>query len=131
MPSRTIIGVPIQQGETFTYTATIRNEAGVVVDLPAATTAATLTFYRADTNAVINGRISQDIRGLGTGANNHSLTSSGVLTWKSVPNDTSFIIASDTKVVARYEITYNDAQSVSRVGVHEVEFTIQVLPVVS
>jgi hypothetical protein len=131
MPSRTILGTPVQSGETFNYTATIRDEAGVAINLQTATTAATLSYYRKATGVTINSRLNQDVRGGGTGANNHTLGTTGLLTWKSVVADSSFAGATDTPVVARYTISYNDGASVARVIVHEVEFTIEGMPVLS
>ena len=131
MPSRTILGTAIQNGETFTYSAIVRDESGNVINLQTALTAATITYYNKTALTDINSRLAQDIRGAGTGTNQHTLGTAGQLTWKAVVADTNLGLASDTAVVARYTLTYNDGASVSRTGVHEVDFTIQALPTVT
>lgn len=137
MPSRTVIAQPIQRGETFRYTTTVNNVAGAPIDLndEATITSFTITLYRADTNAVINSRNAQSILGTASGgvypgANQHTLGNTGLLTWNAVAADTSPTITADTKVVARYTLTYV-LSGATHVGIHEVQFTIQALPTVS
>lgn len=131
MATRTILGTKIQDGETFLYSTIVRDEANAVVNLQTAATAATIHYYRKDTGASINSRNGQDIRGGGTGTNQHTLGTAGQLTWKAVAADTNFVTTADVTVVARYTVTYDDGASVSRTAIWEIEFTIEALTTVS
>lgn len=131
MPSRTIFGTKIQEGETWTYQATIVDETGAAVDLTAATVTGTVDFYFKSTNASINSRLNQSVIAAGVPANNHTTTAGGVITWKAVALDSVVTGGADSQVVYRLEIDYNDGAAVARTLIHEVEFTIESLPTVT
>lgn len=131
MPTRSTIGNKVQKGESFNYTAVVKDESGTAIDLTDAAVDVTLTYYRTDTNAAINSRNAQAVVTAGVASNEHTVDASGNLTWKAVPDDTSFSQTADTDVVARYTITYDDGAAVERTGIHEVIFTIENLPNVS
>ena len=130
MPTRTDLGAKVQEGETFLYVVTIRDELGVVVDLTDASVTGTLDYYVKATGAAIAGRAAQSVIAVGVGANNHTVTAAGVMTWKSVAAD-ALAVSVDTPVVARYTIVYNDGAAVARTGIHEMEFVIEDLPAVA
>ena len=124
MATRSIKGERIQSGETPDITFTLVDVADAPIDIVADVTAMTLTYFTDDTATQINTRLAQDVRGGGTGANEHTLTTGGLVTWKMEVADTSGIVT-DTVVVARYSYTYNDAGVIARTGVHEIQFTIE------
>lgn len=130
MPTRTLLGTKIQEGETFTYSATIVDETGAVVDLTAATVDAFVHYYVKSTGASINSRNNQQVVTAGVASNEHTVTSGGVITWKATTSDNP-AIAADTVVVYRLTVTYNDGAAVARTAIHEVEFTLEDLPAVS
>lgn len=130
MPTRTIVQQPIQSGETPDVVFTLVDVNNAAIDIPADVTAMTLTYFTDDNATQINTRLSQDVRGAGSGTNEHTLTNAGLVTWKMEAADTSGI-TSDTTVVARYTYTYNDGGAIPRTGVHEIQMTIEGVKVVS
>lgn len=131
MATRTIFGTKVQEGETWTYTATIKDETGAVVDLTAATVDGVGDFYYKATLASINSRLNQAIIAAGVPAFNHTATAGGILTWKAAVLDSVVTGAADSPVVYRMEISYNDGAAVARVAIHEIEFVIEALPTVT
>jgi hypothetical protein len=131
MPTRTVFGTKIQEGETWTYQATIKDETGAVVDLTAATVNGTVDFYYKDTLASINSRLNQAVIAAGVPAFNHTTTAGGVITWKATALDSVVTGSADSPVVYRLEIDYNDGGAVARTAIHEIEFVIEALPTVT
>lgn len=131
MPTRTIFGTKIQEGETWTYQATIVDETGAAIDLTAAAVGGTVDFYFKSTLASIAGRINQAVIAAGVPAFNHTTTAGGVLTWKSLAADSIVTGGADSPVIYRLELDYNDGAAVARTLLHEVEFTIESLPTVT
>lgn len=132
MATRLALGARVQDGETYTYRATILQEDGSTpVDLTDANTNVNLTLYRADTNASLNSRLNQAVIAAGVASNNHTGTAAGVLEFKSVAADSTLAASADVTVVARYSVTYNDGAAVARTGVYEVSFTVEPLVTVS
>lgn len=131
MATQTIFGTKIQEGETWTYQATIVDETGAAVDLTAATVDALVDFYYESSLASINSRINQAVIATGTPAFNHTTTAGGVITWKATALDSVVLSAADSPVIYRLQITYNDGAAVARVLIHEIKFTIEALPTVT
>ena len=132
MATRTILGTKVQDAETFTYSTTILQEDGVTaVDLTDAGTDVLFTLYNATTLASINSRLAQSVITAGSASNNHTGTSGGVLTFKSVAADSTLGLSADQVVVMRYSISYDDGAAVARTGVHEVSFTVEPLVTVT
>lgn len=131
MATRTVFGTKIQEGETWTYTATIKDETGAVVDLTAATVSGTVDFYDKTTLASINSRLNQAVIAAGVPAFNHTTTAGGVITWKATALDSVVTASADTTVIYRLEIDYNDGAAVARTAIHEIEFVIEALPTVT
>lgn len=126
MPTRSILDAkPVQNGETFNLTMTIRDEAGAVVDLTDANVSGTITYFNDGTDTAINARNAQACITAGAGQNQHTVTAAGLLTWKAQIADTNLGLAADATVVARYIITFNDGAAVARTATHEVQFVIQ------
>jgi len=132
MATRSIIAAKVQDSETFTYSATILQEDGVTpVALDAATTTVLLSLYNSGTNVSIAGRLAQSVITAGVASNEHTGTALGVLTFKSLAADSTLGLLVNTPVVARYSVTYTDALAVVRTGIHEVQFTVEPLVVVT
>jgi len=132
MATRSIIAAKVQDSETFTYSATILQEDGVTpVALDAATTTVLLSLYNSGTNVSIAGRLAQSVITAGVASNEHTGTALGVLTFKSLAADSTLGLLVNTPVVARYSVTYTDALTVVRTGIHEVQFTVEPLVVVT
>lgn len=131
MPTRTIFGTKIQEGETWTYEATLVDETGAAIDLTAATVTGTVDFYFKSTLVSINSRINQAVIAAGVPAFNHTTTAGGLLTWKATALDSTVTGGADSPVVYRLEVDYNDGAAVARTLLHEVEFTIESLPTVT
>lgn len=130
MATRTVLNQKIQSGETPDLTFTMVDVDGNAIDIPTDVTAMTLSYYTADDDTQINTRLNQDVRGGGSGTNEHTLDAAGLVTWKLETADTSGF-AVDTTVVARYQWTYNDGAAVARTGIHEIQFTIEGLQTIS
>jgi len=131
MPSRTIFGTKIQEGETWTYTATLVDETGTAIDLTAGTVNGTVDFYFKSTLVSINSRLNQAAIAAGVPAFNHTVTAGGLLTWKAAALDSVVTGSADSPVIYRLEIDYNDGGAIARTLIHEVEFTIEALPTVT
>ena len=72
----------VEEGSTFSYTATLKNEDGVVI--PAATLdVLTLTLYEIDGNTDINSRTAQNV----LNTNGVTVSSDGELVWTATPAD--------------------------------------------
>lgn len=117
-------------GGTFNLTAVIQDESGAAVDLTGADVDAFLTYYDDDAATAINSRLNQQVVTAGVASNNHTVDASGNLTWKSVVADTSSI-TTDTVVVARYTITFDDGAAVERTAIHEIQFEVEAPKTVS
>lgn len=131
MATRTILGTKVQDGETFTYSATILDEDGTTpVDLTAATTDVLCTLYRTDTNVSLNSRLAQSVITAGVASNNHTGTAAGVLTFEGQIADSTLGASADVPVVIRYAIGYTGTGG-ARDGVHEVQFTVEPLVTVT
>ena len=124
MASRTISGQLIHAGDTPDVTFQLVDVDGVAIDIPTNVTAMTLTYFTDDDDTQINTRLAQDVRGAGSGTNEHTLDASGNVTWKMVAADTNFAGATTRTVVARYSYTYNDGAAVPRTNIHEIQMTI-------
>lgn len=136
MATRTILGNKPQDGEAFRYRATFLQEDKVTpVDLTSANTTVSLVYYRTDTNVSINSRgttaTPQVVINAGVGQNQHTGTAAGVLTFKAVPADTTLGGSANVTVVARYIVSYQDADTDTRTGIHEVQFEVEPLQTVS
>jgi hypothetical protein len=78
--------IELTEGETPQYTATLRDEAGIVV--PAASlSAARMTLYSVHTNAIVNGRTNQNV----LNANDVTIGAAGEIKWKLREADTLLI----------------------------------------
>ncbi len=136
--ARKVFGQHIQDGETFTYTAVIKNEAGVAINITQNTALTSMAFslYNKATGVHVGARTSQDILGTVSGSTwpgafNHTLATNGTLTYKATTGDTSGVTTAAITYVGRYVYVYPDAASVARTGVHEFEFTVDALDAVS
>ena len=135
MATRTILGTKAQDGETFTYTATFLQEDGATpvdfTDAVGAGTDVVASLYRNDTKAAINSRNAQAV--ITTGASVQAQwagSAAGVLTFKGIAADTTLAGSSDIIVVLRVNVSYQDAATVTRTGIHEVTFTVEPLDTV-
>jgi len=135
---RKVFGLKLQDGETFKYTAVIRDETNTAINLTVNTAITSLVFtlYNKATGVHVGSRDSQDClgtpsMGIYPGANNHTLASNGTLTYKGTTGDTSGVTNAAVTYVGRYVYVFPDAQSVARTGIHEFEFTVEPLDVVS
>jgi hypothetical protein len=131
MATQTTFGTKIQEGETWTYQATIVDETGAAVDLTAATVNGTVDFYYESTNVSINSRLNQAVIAAGVPAFNHTVTAGGVITWKAAALDSVVTGGADSPVIYRLEIDYNDGAAIARTLIHEIKFTIEALPTVT
>lgn len=125
--ARTVRGNRVDDGETFTLAAVVRDEANAVVDLTAGTVNGFITWYRADTNAALNTRNNQQFNTAGVSSNEHSGDASGNLTWNALAADTTLGASADVDVVARYRITFGT----NRVLIHEIQFKVAPLVTVT
>lgn len=110
--------VEINEKASALYTATLKDENGVVISLGNITTA-TMTLFDVETGTIINSRNAQDIKN----ANNVTIhATSGLLTWSLQPADTIIVDSTRPGEEHRAEITvvYN-----SRVNKHEVVMYIR------
>lgn len=130
MSTRTIIGTKLQEGETFNYVTTIRDSDGSLVDLTGLDVDVFCSLYVKATGASVNSRLNQQVVTAGVASNEHTVTSAGVLTFKSVVADNP-AIAADTTYIIRYTFSFDDAGAVARTGIHEVEYTVEDLTTVS
>lgn len=135
--SRRNLNAHVYKGESFVYTATLKNEAGTGIDLndEATITSFTITHYRADTGATVNSRNGQNILGTASGgvypgANQHTLGNSGLLTWTATGSDTNVAVTAATTMVIRYTLVYT-VSAVSRTAIHEATYTLYPLQTVS
>jgi len=132
MATRTILGARVQDAETFTYSTTIMQEDGVTpVDLTDVGTTVLVTLYRADTNVSLNSRLAQSVVTAGVASLQHTGTSLGVLTFKSVAADSTLGETADIDMVLRYSVSYDDTLAVARTGVHEVQYKVEPLVTVT
>jgi len=77
----------IDEGNTFTYTATLLNAAGTAIPLSSISTI-TLTQFVAGTGTIVNNRDGQNV--LNT-ANVTIHATSGLLTWLGQPDDSAIV----------------------------------------
>ena len=99
---------------TAQYTATLKDEAGVVIPSADLTTL-TLTLYDEATGAIINSRDNQNV----LNATGVSIDASGLLTWTMDPDDNAIV---DTSLapgrtelhVARFDFTWSGGGKTGR-----------------
>lgn len=132
MATRTILGNKIKNGQTFTYSATILQEDGTTpVDLTSANTTVLCSHYRDDNDNALNGRDAQSVITAGVASNNHTGDAAGLLTFKTTTADTTIGgQTADLNIVLRYEVQYQDGAAVARVGIFEVQYTLEPLDTV-
>jgi len=105
----------VQEATTATYTATLKDDAGVVIPSADLTTL-TLTLYNEKTDAVINSRTAQDVLGV-NGGTVHA--TSGLLTQVFAPADNPIIDTAlehgRTEVhIAQFDFTWNAGAKAGR-----------------
>jgi hypothetical protein len=124
--TETTLDTPLVAGATATYTLPLSITGGGVIantDI----SSATLTLVDEETKVIVNGRQNQDIRGLGTGANDVAISSIATLVWSLQPLDTKYIDPSKTKRLewhrAIFTINY-DTGGGSETLIHTVRFPV-------
>ena len=132
MSVRTRLGVKVNDGSTFTYSATLLQEDGSTpIDLTSPNTDVDLTLWREDTDAPVNSRDGQSVIAAGVPANQHTGTAGGVLTFKAVDGDTSLAATDEVELVLRYQVTYQDAAAAERQSFYEVSIIVSPLATVA
>lgn len=114
----------VNEGTTFLYTCTLKDESGVVVPL-SGISALTLTLYDVATDTIINSRDAQDV------LNTNDVTvhaTSGLLSWTAQAADNAIVTAARVagsleKHIALFEWTW----STTKKGKHELEIFVQQL----
>jgi hypothetical protein len=117
----------VNEGTTFLYTCTLKDETGAAVPLSAVNTL-TLTLYNKETGTIINSRNVQNV----LNANNVTLhATSGLLSWLAQPAD-NIIVTTDRiagereKHIALFEWTW----STTKKGKHELIILVKNLAMV-
>lgn len=114
----------VNEGTTFLYTCTLKDESGVVVPL-SAIGALTLTLYDVDSDTIINSRDTQNV----LNANNVTVhATSGLLSWTAQAADNPIVLAtrpagSLERHIALFEWTW----ATTKKGKHELEIFVQQL----
>lgn len=108
----------IREATTPVYTATIKDELGVVIPAASLSTL-TLTYYEKRANTIINSRDGQNI----LNANNVTVSSGGVLTWTLQPADTAILDVQNVyeEHIALFAWTWAAG---AKAGKHEVRFIV-------
>jgi len=138
MATRTATGARVQDGETFTYSAVVRDAAGVAVDLTDAGVTGLISLYRDDTKAAVNSRDAQAAITAGVSVLDGTPAAEGVLTVDAVGNlimkfdelDSTLGLAVNTTMVIRWDIVFPDALAVERRAIHEATFIVEPLDTV-
>lgn len=132
MAVRTRLGTKVNDGSSFTYTATLLQEDGVTpIDFTDANTDVDLTLWREDTDAPVNSRDGQSVIAAGVPANQHTGSAAGVLTFKATDADTSLSASEEVELVLRYEVAYQDGDTDDRLSIYEVSIIVAPLAAVA
>lgn len=117
---------PLEEGTTPIYTAILTDEEGQALSgLPF--TGVRLTLYATYSGAIINGRQNQNA----LNANNVTISSTGLLTWKLQEADVVLVGTPKPKVGkhrAVFVAEWNDSGGVARQITHELEIPIVGVP---
>ena len=115
----TLLSTPVRERTTAFYTTTIVDENDVGVALANIATL-TLTYYDAETNAIINSRDDQDVKN----TNNVVVAATGGgVTWTLQPLDT--IIIDDRKELERHIALFTWTWNTVNIGRKEIAFDIE------
>ena len=115
----------VNEKTSFQYTATLKDEAGIVIAATDLTTL-TVTLYDVASGDIINTQTDTDIKN----ANNGTVhATSGLLTWVAKPADnpivgTSIDVGATEEHIALFEWTYNSGNDA---GKHELHINVKQL----
>ena len=107
-----------KQGDSFSFTATIKDAAGTVIPL-ANMTSLTLTYYNEDDQSIINSRDGQNVLNLNN-CTYHATT--GLLTWIGQPADTTVV---NSRIEEEVHIGLFKWTTATESGSEEVQITIE------